>query len=666
MSSSHFTSYLDNIGQVPLLDFARECALGTIIQAARQRTSAAKKRAAAAKKRALQAEQRVVKAAAQGVGLRAMTIDREARIKARDEELRKADEATYLVDDHEAGEAIKELVGTNLRLVVKYANHYRNSHLDIEELTFEGNRGLITAAERFDPAKGCRFSTYATWWIQQSIRMAVNSGHIIHIPVRRAAQIAKIQAAASFDPELDEQDFERLTMETNIEEKDIRKLLKNRTQMLPLDAPAPDGEGNSSLQAIIPSGESSADTHVITAEQQHMLQNSLATLPEKTRMVVSRRFGLNDTRPQTLEEIAQDMNVTRECIRKIQRDGIRLLQTQMKGIGYTIQADAVIEKRSTKSKSKLQSDVASVPTADRKAKRLPLESPRVKKPRKTVEEAMEHLALRVSSTPDVGYGTLKTPLTYRRIIFEIMSQATGPITVKEACTAAQPLVESMNAKGKTPMASFRSKFYVAAKRGELLRIDKKFVLRPADHVAEESLISEVQSATQNTPEITAINLTTPTTADNGIEINHMNENDNTTTSVAAPIITESVTAVAPTTGQAASVPDAKLTYRGIIFQVLRAATAPLTMLELSAAATPLIERMAAKGKTPMASFKAKVYVAAKNGEVLRIDGKFAMPPEAPVAQAAAPEILAAEAPAAPATPATIEVPATPAPVAQAA
>jgi len=129
-------------------------------------------------------------------------------------------------DKADVENAIKELAGSNLRLVVKIANNYKDSHLDIEELTFEGNLGLLIAAERFDPARGCKFSTYATGWIKQCIRVAVNKATTIRMPIRRAGQIAKLQGASSYDPDLDEQDAVQLSAETAIPEKKIRKLLE--------------------------------------------------------------------------------------------------------------------------------------------------------------------------------------------------------------------------------------------------------------------------------------------------------------------------------------------------------------------------------------------------------------------------------------------------------
>ena len=174
--------------------------------------------------------------------------------------------------------AVIELVGANLRLVVKAASNYRNSYLDIEELTFEGNLGLITAAERFDPGKGCRFSTYATWWIQQCIRLAANKAHTIRTPIRRAAQIAKIQSATSFDPDTEDQDTAKISLETDIREEDVKKLLKNRTQLLPLDAPLSDSDGCTSMQNAIPSNEMAADAHLMTSERDEKLKELLETI----------------------------------------------------------------------------------------------------------------------------------------------------------------------------------------------------------------------------------------------------------------------------------------------------------------------------------------------------------------------------------------------------
>jgi RNA polymerase primary sigma factor len=239
--------------------------------------------------------------------------------------------------------AVIELVGANLRLVVKAASNYRNSYLDIEELTFEGNLGLITAAERFDPGKGCRFSTYATWWIQQCIRLAANKAHTIRTPIRRAAQIAKIQSATSFDPDTEDQDTAKISLETDIREEDVKKLLKNRTKLLPLDAPLSDSDGCTSMQNAIPSNEMAADAHLMTSERDEKLKELLETLDTPIRDIVKLRFGLGTGQPQTLEEIAVVYKVTRERIRQMQQQGLRHLQLEIRKLGYTISPDAIVK-----------------------------------------------------------------------------------------------------------------------------------------------------------------------------------------------------------------------------------------------------------------------------------------------------------------------------------
>ena len=165
------------------------------------------------------------------------------------------------------------MVGANLRLVVKCAGFYRFSHHDIEELTAEGNRGLMIAAEEGTTTTvGTRFSTYATWWIQQSVRMAVNSSHTIRTPVRRASQLAKPMMFGAYDHDSEEQDIAKLSQETNISEEEVVKLLKCRTQLVPMDAPIPGGDGTATLQSAIPSSDESPDAQLLESERMRRLR----------------------------------------------------------------------------------------------------------------------------------------------------------------------------------------------------------------------------------------------------------------------------------------------------------------------------------------------------------------------------------------------------------
>jgi RNA polymerase sigma factor (sigma-70 family) len=244
------------------------------------------------------------------------------------------------------------LVGANLRLVVKCAGYYRFSHHDIEELTAEGNRGLMIAAEKYDPTIGTRFSTYATWWIQQSIRMAVNSSHTIRTPVRRASQLAKLMTSNAYDHDSEEQDIAKLSEETNISEEEVVKLLKCRTQLVPMDAPFPGGDGAATLQSAIPSGDVAADAQLIESERLHLLRELVQKMQEPKRQVLTLRFGLDNQPVQTLEEIAVVLNVTRERIRKIQLEAVRILQEEFQKLGFNISTEALIDLKRPAKKTK--------------------------------------------------------------------------------------------------------------------------------------------------------------------------------------------------------------------------------------------------------------------------------------------------------------------------
>ena len=249
-------------------------------------------------------------------------------------------------------EAVLKLVGANLRLVVKCAGYYRFSHHDIEELTAEGNRGLMIAAEKYDPTIGTRFSTYATWWIQQSIRMAVNSSHTIRTPVRRASQLAKLMTSNAYDHDSEEQDIAKLSEETNISEEEVVKLLKCRTQLVPMDAPFPGGDGAATLQSAIPSGDVAADAQLIESERLHLLRELVQKMQEPKRQVLTLRFGLDNQPVQTLEEIAVVLNVTRERIRKIQLEAVRILQEEFQKLGFNISTEALIDLKRPAKKTK--------------------------------------------------------------------------------------------------------------------------------------------------------------------------------------------------------------------------------------------------------------------------------------------------------------------------
>ena len=132
-------------------------------------------------------------------------------------------------------------------------------------------------------------------------------------------------------------------METDIKEADVKKLLKIRMKLLPLDAPIADSDDCFSLQSVIPSNELAADTLLIFSEREEKLKDLLERLPENIQKIVKLRFGLGDGQPQTLEEIAVVQGVTRERIRQMQQQGLRFLQLEIQKLGYAIPPDAILK-----------------------------------------------------------------------------------------------------------------------------------------------------------------------------------------------------------------------------------------------------------------------------------------------------------------------------------
>jgi hypothetical protein len=182
--------------------------------------------------------------------------------------------------------------------------------------------------------------------------MAVNSSHTIRTPVRRASQLAKLMTSNAYDHDSEEQDIAKLSEETNISEEEVVKLLKCRTQLVPMDAPFPGGDGAATLQSAIPSGDVAADAQLIESERLHLLRELVQKMQEPKRQVLTLRFGLDNQPVQTLEEIAVVLNVTRERIRKIQLEAVRILQEEFQKLGFNISTEALIDLKRPAKKTK--------------------------------------------------------------------------------------------------------------------------------------------------------------------------------------------------------------------------------------------------------------------------------------------------------------------------
>src|ERR671913_553186 len=228
--------------------------------------------------------------------------------------------------------ARSRLIEKNLRLVIPVAKKYRGMGLPFGDLIQEGNIGLMRAADKFDPEKGFRFSTYATWWIRQAVQRAVaDKGRTIRVPVHMGEKIRKMartynELSAQLEREPTNEEVAEI-LDWDVDRvKDVKSAIPDATS---LNQPLSSDEGSSELGDLVEDErESGAVGEVVRDLETRRLMESVERLPERQRRVLVRRYGLDGEKTATLADLSEELHVSRERIRQLQREAEQALRNE--------------------------------------------------------------------------------------------------------------------------------------------------------------------------------------------------------------------------------------------------------------------------------------------------------------------------------------------------
>src|SRR5262245_17449554 len=236
--------------------------------------------------------------------------------------------------------ASRQMIEANLRFVVAMAKKYARSGYPLHELINEGNLGLIEAVSRFDPSRGVRFITYASWWIRQAILAAIaHYGQVFRLPpklkhelYRFDTKVAHLTQELGRRPTVDE-----ISKELRMSEEAVREMMEGTPTQVSLDTPIGEGAEMRLEDLIQDQSVTPVDEALIAQSFEEQLQTLLSQLDDKERYIIERRFGLGDREPETLAEIGSEMHLSRERIRQIEERALGKLRRSQRAkqlLGY--------------------------------------------------------------------------------------------------------------------------------------------------------------------------------------------------------------------------------------------------------------------------------------------------------------------------------------------